>query len=184
MRCAVQSFRFHQLQQPDWEHRRRIFPLYIWCRKQWTNVMGTVHQRQRASVINVPFLRQTAPLFVEDVTVDCPRRTVVRTVDARPCVQRRSLTNQHCTRHVQSSCVSNMACSIKPAVTEVSFPTSSMATRCSSAIWFRQVTRATPNWCSLRAADHGCSRPHVSKRAVSSCIFWCTPGSPTCQLPG
>ena len=75
-----------------------------------------------------------------DVTAVNPRRPVLRTVDARPCVLRTSLTHLHCTRSALSSCVS--ARSLPACGKSESSPTSDNATRCSSAAWFRYFTRA------------------------------------------
>ena len=77
-----------------------------------------------------------------------PRRSVLRHVDARPSAHRTSLIHQHCTRSVQSSCVSNLARSPKREVTQHPLRLPTRAPRCSSAVWFQQFTRATPNLCS------------------------------------
>ena len=104
-------------------------------------------------------------LLGQDVTVVHSRRTVIRTVDARPCVRQTRLTHQHCTTSDQSSCVSKYGLLNQACGNSGPFRLNK-ATCCSSAVWFRQITKATTQLVLMRIADHGASRPRVSYRAL------------------
>ena len=80
--------------------------------------------------------QNASPLLGEDVTEVHPRRTVLRTVDARPCAQRTSLTRARRIGLVHSSPYRSNSAS------------SQQSTRCASAVRLRQIIRVTPNWCS------------------------------------